>query len=137
MTVTRTGAVGEMMKLNVLSAASASADNVTVAFMLRPPASTGSNSTDWVPPGSRSTGLLPCLMPFTSSAIVVPFTAVSDRLITPAFTATRSWPENVERASDTAVTLTLGLSVAPEIGTVVTMVPFGSRMPSSPRQPLR
>jgi hypothetical protein len=61
MIVTRTGSVGEITKLKTLSAASASADKVTVALTLRPPTSTGSNSIGAVPPGSSWTGFRPVL----------------------------------------------------------------------------
>ena len=46
------------------------------------------------------------------------------RLTTTAVTATRSWLENVERASDTPVTATFGAS-PPVIETGVTLRPVG------------
>ena len=79
-TVTRTGSVGEMTKLNVLSAASASSATASrCAFMLRAPTVTGSNVTDAEPPGSSCTGLVAvldavdlerrCVLPLTGRSV--------------------------------------------------------------------
>ena len=54
--------------------------------------------------------------------------------MTPPVTVTRSCSENVERCSDTGVTLTFAVSASP-IGTGVSITPSGSRTPSAPCQP--
>ena len=55
----------------------------------------------------------------------------------PAVTTTRSWLAKVDRASDAAVTVTLGRSEPPCTATGVSTAPGGSDVPSAPCQPVR
>ena len=75
--------------------------------MLRLLTVTASKVTDAAPPGSTLSGLVESDCPSTLSRIVLLLTGRSVRLTTPAVTTTRSWLENVERASETADTLML------------------------------
>ena len=59
--------------------------------------------------------------------------AASPLLVMPAVTATRSWPENAERAKVTDGTETLAVSEATEV--VVSVVPSGNRASSELPQP--
>jgi len=72
-----------------------------------------SNDTDVLAPPSTLNVFDATCRPPASSFTGWLVTAVSDRLVMPAVTVTRSWLANRERCSDTAVTLRFGRSAVP------------------------
>ena len=88
--VSRTGSDGDTTKLNELSAFSASSARRTVPLKFLELIVTGSNVTDAEPPGSTLSGLFATGRPAVSSAMLLPDTDRSVRLVTTAVTVSRS-----------------------------------------------
>ena len=129
---TDTGALGETTKWNVLSAGSRSVPARTVPRTFASATVNGAKVIDVDERGATVTAFDSSSRPSTDSTTGT-LAGCSPRLVIPAVTATRSWPENADRAKVTDGTETLAVSAATDI--VVSVMSSGKRASSALPQP--